>query len=288
MTHATLTPTTGGFTCETCNARCFERADKASIVISEHWAQIMQTVDCPDCDRLCYDHVIFEVGERDLANVAEVQRRHWLDAAAQKKEGTDNYDDAYTMVAYRYVRDALARAVAGRETMRVVDFGCGPGATITYLAQTFPNTRFSYLGFEPNRDFAERAGKIAARMPFDVTIRSEDAAAALQLDDPWGGKADLFLALGVLCYVTPALTERLFTSLSGVARAIVRDYLGNRDGISESSIILYHKHFPMFAHPYRKYLANAELEINQVSSAVAGPHDGRHWEVLEASRIRES
>ncbi|MBL8687474.1 MAG: methyltransferase domain-containing protein [Rhodospirillaceae bacterium] len=250
----------------------------------------MRLIDCPECDRVCYDHTIFDVGEPDLANVAEVQRRHWLDKAAEKKAGADNYDTAYNMTAYRYVREAFVRAIGEQKVMRVVDFGCGPGATITYLSENFPGTQFSYLGFEPNRDFAERARAVASQVSFDATIRSEDADSALKLDRPWGEtKTDLFLALGTLCYVHPHLTRMLFSSLRGMAeRIIVRDYLGNREGASEAAIILYHKHFPMFAHPYRRYLNGAGFEIQRVSSSIAGPYDGRHWEVLEAGRDRDS
>jgi SAM-dependent methyltransferase len=281
-------PAEGGRTCETCNAQCFERTQKGRVSITEPWAQVMGFVDCPNCDRFCYDHAIFDVDETALSNVAEVQRRYWLDKAAEKKAGSDSYDTAFEVVGYRYVREALERAIIGRRRMRIVDFGSGPGATITYLARQFPDTSFSYVGFEPNADFAERAKAIAASSPVDVSIRTEDAVAVLGLDRPWGDEpVDLFLALGVLCYVLPPLTKRLFASLEGVAeRIMVRDYLGNCDRDSETAAILYHKHFPMFAHPYRKYLASAGLDITRVSPSIGGPYDGRNWGVLEAERRR--
>lgn len=142
----------------------------------------------------------------------------------------------------------------------------------------------SYVGVEPNADFAEAARRVPT--PFPKRFIVDDALKLIDAADPWGvDHVDLFLALGTLCYVPPIPTKRIFGRLDGVCdHIIVRDYLGNAAGTEPNSAILYSPSFAMYAHPYGEYLDAAGFTIEDIRPSIAGHSDGRSWGVLTASR----
>lgn len=96
--------------------------------------------------------------------------------------------------AKRYCLRIIADAARDRETVRVLDLGCGDGRGVAGLLRLYPH--IEYVGIEPDRQAARRAGEALSRPGVTILEGSDDVLPATAY-----GSFDFVISFSVLEHV---------------------------------------------------------------------------------------
>lgn len=230
-----------------------------------------RVVPCGACRLLALDHRMETVGSGHIEVAARFQRDYCLGERVPKNAPAARY--RLREVWNHTCVDILSRAFPSTKT--VLDFGAGGGAFLDWAASNACIE--SYVGYEPNPHYFAVAKEVEA--PFPVVLHqasSYDRA-------PYEAKADVAIALMTLSHVPPDHARRLIEAWgTNTSEIVIQDFLAN-EGADENAIFHVNPGFPLFAHPYKHWLASNGFMI--VETQPTRPlYQAFSWGVLRAQR----